>query len=201
MAETIDRKALFGAIRQVKGAPLTQADVDAVSRVLDGAPRPAGYDVEKLLAELIRDEGLIVGRSYRCTAGKLTAGVGRNLDDNPLSAEECRQLGISNDQARRHGFTRDQALADLRNGVAKCEADLDRRLPWWRGLSDARQRVLLNMCFNLGVNRLLDFGNTLKMIEAGQWSAASVNMLKSLWARQVGPRSVRLAAMMKGEVQ
>lgn len=82
-------------------------------------------------------------------------------------------------------------------------AELSRRLPWVAQLDPARRRVLQNMAFNLGVGRaggtkgLLGFKNTLGMIERGQFAMAADGMLKSLWAKQVGQRAVRLANTMR----
>ncbi len=140
-------------------------------------------DLTKLSAELIRDEALRL-KPYRCTAGKLTIGVGRNLDER--------------------GITADEALYLLRNDIAAVEADLDRTLPWWRDMDETRQRVLANMCFNLGIDRLLGFKNTLKLMRTGDYLGASQAMLASKWAGQVGigtaekpGRAMRLALMMR----
>ena len=131
--------------------------------------------MDALLAELRRDEGLRL-KPYRCTAGKLTIGVGRNLDDVGISEAEADLL--------------------LRNDVARSMADLDEAIPWWRSLTEARQRVLVNMAFNLGATGLLGFRNTLAAIESGNYVKAANGMLQSLWASQVGERAVRLARMM-----
>jgi lysozyme len=130
----------------------------------------------QLKVELVRDEGLRL-KPYRCTAGKLTIGVGRNLEDRGISESEAAVL--------------------LENDIRQVEADLERRLPFFRSLTDARQRVLVNMGFNLGVPGLLKFENTLKLIEAGKYADAAAAMLDSKWAKQVGARAARLSQMMK----
>lgn len=119
-------------------------------------------------------------RIYLDSVGKWTGGVGRNLSDRPFSDDEIALM--------------------LKNDIAMVERDLDRSLPWWRSLTDARQNVLANMCFNLGITRLLRFKNTLKAMQAHRYEAAAVGMLDSKWAKQVGQRAIRLAEMMrKGE--
>lgn len=149
---------------------------------------------EVLRAELIRDEGLKL-KAYRCTAGKLTIGVGRNMDDVGLLADELKRGWHGQDMCR-DGISRGQALIMLDNDITRCEADLDRKLPWWRTLDDIRQRVLVNMCFNLGIGGLCGFKNTLADIQAGRYYSARVGMLASKWARQVGARADRLADLM-----
>lgn len=132
--------------------------------------------LEQLKRDLIRDEDLRQ-KPYRCTSGKLTIGVGRNLDD----------VGLSNDEA----------LLLLDNDVRACMADLDRSLSWWRQLSDGRQRALLNMCFNLGWPRLSGFKKMLAALERGDFENASREALNSRWARQVGQRANRIADLLR----
>jgi lysozyme len=132
--------------------------------------------IDALVQDLKRDEGLRL-KAYRCSAGKLTIGYGHNLDDVGISEEEAEIL--------------------LRNDVAKVVAALDAKLPWWRNLTEVRQRVLANMVFNLGMTGLLGFRNTLKLIETGAYMEAAQAMLASKWARQVGKRAERLALAMR----
>lgn len=133
-------------------------------------------NINTLSDELVRDEGLRL-KTYRCTAGKLTIGIGRNLDDVGISESEARVL--------------------LANDIAKVASQLDNALPWWKSLSEPRQRVLANMAFNLGITGLLGFKNTLGMIERGEYTKAADAMLASKWARQVGARATRLSDMMR----
>lgn len=136
-------------------------------------------DREKLAAQLTIDEGrraLI----YLDSVGKWTGGVGRNLVDRPFSDDEIDLM--------------------LKNDIDLVEQDLDRRLPWWREMSNARQNVLANMCFNLGITRLLGFTQALSHMRSRRYEAAAREMLDSKWAKQVGARAIRLAALMrKGE--
>lgn len=131
---------------------------------------------EQLRADLIRDEGLRL-KPYRDTVGKLTIGVGRNLDD----------VGISHDEA----------LALLDNDIAACIGDLRGSFTWFDGLNEARQRVLINMRFNLGPKRFRQFKNTLAAIERKDWAAAANGIRTSQAAKQTGQRYLRLADMME----
>ena len=129
-----------------------------------------------LKEELIRDEGLRL-KPYRDTVGKLTIGVGRNLDDV--------------------GITKDEAMHLLECDIRRVKGDLDRAMPWWRELDEVRQRVIVNMAFNLGIARLMGFKNMLDAMRAGNYRDAAKEMLNSKWATQVGERAPRLAAMMR----
>lgn len=136
-------------------------------------------NIEQLKRELIRDEGFR-SKPYKCTAGKLTIGVGRNIEDN--------------------GITEDEAMYLLENDISSCIKQLTTKLPWYTSKPDAVQRVLTNMCFNLGISKLMSFKKTLSLIELGKYKEASVQMLNSLWARQVGERAIRLSNILKNEV-
>lgn len=125
-----------------------------------------------LIEQLKRDEGMRL-TPYKDSIGKLTIGIGRNLDDVGISKDEAEYL--------------------LANDVAKVKIELGQALPWTSGLDQARLGALQNMAFNMGVKGLLKFKNTLSLIKAGQYDAAAHEMMLSLWARQVGARATRLA--------
>ena len=134
--------------------------------------------METMLADmLIRHEGMR-HKPYRCSAGKFTIGVGRNLDDN--------------------GISDDEAMFMLRNDIARVGREVERALDYFVTLTLNRQLVLLDMCFNLGVSRLLGFKRMLAALKAGDYDKATVEMLDSKWAKQVGTRATELAAMMRG---
>lgn len=132
-----------------------------------------------LLRELVRDEGLVL-HAYPDSRGFLTIGIGRLID-------------------RRRGgkITREEAFYLAHHDIDEVEADLNRALPWWRKMSERRQRALANMCFNLGLPRLLEFKVTLAHLEAGRYGEAAEEALDSKWAKQVGERAERLAAMIR----
>ena len=127
--------------------------------------------------QLLKHEGLRL-KPYRCSAGKLTIGVGRNLEDR--------------------GITKDEALMMLDNDIRQCEEQLISRIgSVYKGLDEVRKSVLINMCFNLGIGGLLEFKNTLAFISSEDWERAANNMLVSKWAKQVGRRAIELAEMMR----
>lgn len=135
----------------------------------------------KLSEQLKKHEGLRL-KPYTDTVGKLTLGIGRNLEDK--------------------GITEQEALFMLNNDVNYFYTNLTKILPWIARLDDARQNVLVNMAFNLGVAGLMSFKNTLKLVEKGHYVAGASAMLDSKWARQVGYRAEELAEQMRtGEYQ
>ncbi|GAB1578688.1 glycoside hydrolase family protein [Bordetella petrii] len=132
------------------------------------------------LTRLLRgDEGEVL-HAYQDHLGYWTIGVGRLIDK--------RKGG---------GISRTESALLLSNDIAEKEAELDRRLPWWRELPDARRAVILAMAFQMGVDGLLSFKNTLTMVRAGNFEGAARGMLLSLWARQTPERAHRMAEQMR----
>lgn len=129
-----------------------------------------------LIDQLIRHEGLRL-KPYRDSVGKLTIGVGRNLDDV--------------------GINKDEAMVMLARDIERAYLYLKLNLKWFITLDEVRQDVLVNMCFNMGPRSLFGFKTTLALIEAGNFEAASRQMLKSEWAKQVGSRAKELAEQMR----
>lgn len=167
-------KALFDAIRTIKGSALTQGDVDLVNRALDESEAIDPI----LIADLKRDEGLRLN-AYKDTVGVWTVGYG-HAHVAPGTV-----------------WTEVQAEAALISDVKKHNAELAKALPWITELDPVRRRVLQNMAFNLGVKGLLGFKNTLAMVQSGDYAGAARGMLNSLWAKQVKGRAVRLAEQMR----
>ena len=133
-------------------------------------------NTDRLKLILTRHEGLRL-KLYKCTSGKLTIGIGRNLEN----------VGISESEA----------IFLLENDIRRAYGGVKTIIPNFIILNDVRQEVLVNMCFNLGVNRLSKFKKMIKAIKVMDFEKASVEMLDSLWAKQVGRRSKELSKAMK----
>ena len=65
------------------------------------------------------------------------------------------------------------------------------------GQATDAQRVLVNMAFNLGRNRLSKFKNMLRYVNEGNYVMAANEMVNSKWYGQVGRRSKELVDIMK----
>lgn len=125
--------------------------------------------------QLILHEGLRL-KPYKCPAGYLTIGVGRNLETK--------------------GITREEALFLLRNDIKEVERALS-KYDWYTKLDPIRQKVLIDMCFNLGLAGLLKFKRMIAALAAGDYKRAADEMVDSAWYHQVGTRARRLVAMMR----
>jgi lysozyme len=122
---------------------------------------------EKLVSQLVRHEGLRL-RPYTDTVGKLTIGVGRNLTDR--------------------GITQAEAFYLLKNDIDMCLHQLTASFPWFVDLDPVRQRVWLDLCFNMGITKLYAFKRTLSAMVAGQYEVAAAALEDSKWFTQVGRR-------------
>ena len=133
----------------------------------------------ELTKQLRRDEGEVL-TAYQDHLGFWTLGVGRLIDK--------RKGG---------GITADESAYLLSNDIDKREAELLRRAPWMANLDPVRFGALLNMAFQMGVDGLLGFRNTLAMVRDGDYDGAASNMLHSKWAEQTPDRAKRISDQMK----
>jgi lysozyme len=127
----------------------------------------------RLHAQLELHEGRRA-RTYQDSVGILTGGVGRNLIAVPFADDEIDLM-------------RD-------NDITRACAWLDAHAPWWRAKDTIRQRVLIDMAFNLG-NRLAGFEKFLDALRRDDYATAVREMQQSRWATQVGARATRLEQM------
>ena len=130
-----------------------------------------------LIEELKRDEGVVLSL-YQCSAGKNTIGVGRNLDDRGITEEEADFL--------------------LSNDIDICIEEIESIFTWYPYLTNNRKRVIINMVFNLGMPRFLNFKKLIDAMEQKDYETAGKEMLSSRWAKQVGNRSHRLKNLLLG---
>ena len=129
---------------------------------------------KKLIEELKRDEGVRL-HPYRCSANKLTIGVGRNIEERGITMEESDYL--------------------LNNDLTICIEEIESVFTWYYYITDNRKRAIINMVFNLGLTKLLKFKNFIAAMEAKDYVTAGKEMLDSRWAKQVGNRADRLEQM------
>lgn len=129
-------------------------------------------DLEKWIAQ---DEGLKL-TPYLDTVEKLTIGFGRNLYDV--------------------GITREEAIYLMRNDIARCKAELA-PYAWYVNQPEGVQMALLNMCFNIGIGRLLGFRKMIMALTIKDYTEAALEALDSKWATQVGQRAKDVAVMIR----
>ena len=133
-------------------------------------------NADKFARVLIAKHEGVRKHPYLCPADKITIGIGRNLEDVGLSADEVSYLFAN----------------DLRNARQACR-HLFRE---FHSIDEVRQAVLLDMAFNLGQTRLAKFVRMREAIDLMDWRRARAEMLDSKWAEQVPTRAEFLADMM-----
>lgn len=123
-----------------------------------------------MISEYIyKHEGMKL-KPYRCTAGKLSIGVGRNLDDK--------------------GITKDEALYLLNNDITECESDLKTIFPnEWNNLSENKKTALIDMRFQLGATGFRKFKRLISGVKTGNWTLAKFSIENSLYYKQVKSRA------------
>ena len=144
-------------------------------------------DMEEIINRLILHEGLKL-EPYKCPAGYLTIGVGRNLVTNPLTKTEKQVVG---DISR--GITYDMAIYLLRHDIKRVIGECRSCFAFWKHLDAERKYALVDMCFNLGLRRLLGFRKMLDALEIGDYRGAAKECLNSKYAQDVKERAERIA--------
>jgi lysozyme len=167
----------------------TQSQHKLVTKSSESSPSSASLQAQlhessnsfltQATAQIKSDEGLVL-HAYKDSLGLLTIGYGRLID-----------------KSKGGGISEQEAEYLLSHDIAYKLGQLYAQLPWITQLSDARKAVLLNMSFQLGVQGLMGFKNTLAKVEAGDYAGAADNMLQSKWATQTPNRAKRMAEQMR----
>lgn len=146
----------------------------------------AGFDFQAMIDDLIADErevltvyddatGIAI-RPGSQVKGHPTIGIGRALDVNGISKAESRVMCM-NDVGR---YLRELLMID-----------------WWMKLDPVRQRAIMNMRHQLGLNGLLGFRGMIAAIERQDWPAAQAAGLDSSWHTQTPDRCERLMTVIR----
>ena len=133
-----------------------------------------------MIIEMLRKHEGVETHAYFDTVGKVTIGVGRNIDSGG-------GLGLSDDEI-------DYLLA---NDLQRVEAELSQAFEWYDSLNDARKDAMMDICFNLGLPRLMLFKKSLAAMSNRHYEIAAVEFLDSRWAVQVGQRAVTISEIIR----
>ncbi len=128
---------------------------------------------------------------YKCPAGFDTIGYGRNIEANPLSVEEKKQLNADG------SVSKEVATQWLREHLEKCYKELDSNFAWFKNLDTKRKGALVDFLYNVGLGTFKSFKNTLRFLENGDFKQASENMRKSKWHAQVKRRGIRITEIIE----
>ena len=132
--------------------------------------------MEKLLESIKINEGF-EPRVYKDTLGIDTIGYGFAIKDLYLDEDIAQQI--------------------LEKKVNKLLKVVDSRFDWFKFMPDEIKEVVVEMCYQLGVNGFSKFKKTIKLLSERNFTKASTEMLDSLWAKQTPNRALKLSNIVK----
>lgn len=142
---------------------------------------------EQIKEDLIRHEGY-VAEIYLCSENYPTFGIGHMVTEEDM--EYTWPIGTPvEDERILQVFEQD--FQDAYSDACALFLNFD-------SLPDKAQRVIVNMCFNLGRHRMSGFKNMIKAVNEGNYKKAADEMIDSRWYGQVGRRSEELVGIMRG---
>lgn len=175
---------LFSFLRRILKRGLTQAEVDEANAVLTAMREPIVITASAvphfaMIAAHLEDEEGRVGHAYKDNLGFWTIGVGRLID------------------ARKGGHLSNAEIDLLLANDIRAKMDAIADWPSWQAVKDdpVRATALISMAFQLGVEGLTGFHNSLRLLADKQWQAAAHGLMQSLWAQQTPERARRVTQM------
>lgn len=137
---------------------------------------------------MLRNEEGVRNKIYKDHLGYDTIGVGHLVDKRKGGSLPSWAW----DELNREGKLSDKSIDKLlESDINTVVEGINKHLPWALGLDEVRYGVLVDMAFQMGVQGLLGFKNTLAMIEKGDYAGASQGMLHSKWCGQTPNRCER----------
>jgi len=117
-------------------------------------------------------------RMYRDSVDVPTIGYGFNLNQIELP-KPVAELWLS---------------FEIQNHINELE-----KYHWFNHLDEIRKDVLIDMHYNLGHSRFMEFKSMIKALKNKEYDVAAREMLDSKWADQVGTRAAELASIMSND--
>lgn len=151
--------------------------------------------MNKLEEMLIRHEG-DDPKAYTDSKGIWSLGIGRNLESPGLSKHEIITI------FQQIELPENLRLFLLDNDIQTVTNQLESSYPWFRDLEGARRDAVIDLCFNLGINRFRGFVEMIKAFERQDYETAANECLDSQAGRELPDRYGELSQMIKtGEYQ
>jgi lysozyme len=114
---------------------------------------------------------------YQDSLGIWTIGVGHNIQEKGIS-DRVMDLMLEEDLQ--------EAIDEVKRNVS-----------FFTEMPEQVQEALVNLSFNMGIPRLMQFKKTLAYIQEGDYKKAANELLDSRYAHQVGYRAVEVAQMIR----
>ena len=133
-------------------------------------------DIDKIRQTLIKHEGMRLDL-YQDHLGIYTIGVGHNIQERGITTRVAHMM--------------------LEEDIDVAIKDLQRNISYFDKLPACVQEALVNLSFNMGIPRLMQFKKTLAYLRNGEFESAADELLDSRYAEQVGRRALEIADMIR----
>jgi lysozyme len=133
-------------------------------------------DMERLRTTITRHEGARL-EMYQDSLGIWTIGVGHNIQEKGIS-DRVMDLMLEEDLQ--------EAIDEVKRNVS-----------FFTEMPEQVQEALVNLSFNMGIPRLMQFKKTLAYLREGDFTSAASELLDSRYATQVGERAIEIADMIR----
>ncbi len=141
----------------------------------------------ELMEEIAEHEGKIL-HCYECSEGYKTIGVGHKVLEsdleNGLNVFGAYDSDVPEDQTITEERCQELFAEDVDTAIKGCE----RIYKNWDSFPEEFQRILINMCFQLGAGGLSKFKNMNAAAEEMAYGQVALEMEDSRWARQTPHR-------------
>ena len=129
-------------------------------------------ELQEIVEDIKKHEGFR-SKVYECTEGYDTIGYGFAIKD--LTMDE------------------DVATLILMKKLHTLLQRITVAFPWFKDVDETAKKVVINMCYQLGIRGFSKFKKTIYYLETEQYEEASIEMLDSLWAKQTPNRAKELS--------
>lgn len=130
-------------------------------------------------------------KTYKCSAGKRTIGIGHNIDGKGLPTDIAAY-------ELQHGEIADDMIYELLDAdISDAISDCKKLYPEFESFTESRRIALIDFLFNIGISTATTFKNTNIAINTGEWGKAADGLLASKYAKQVGGRAKEIAELLR----
>lgn len=143
----------------------------------------------KLALDIIKSNEGFSYKVYKDSLGIETIGYGRNIKTFPLSDLELEKIDSEK------GYRKRDATLWTYDLIKQLDNSLNSKI-WYNKQNDVRKAVILDMAYNLGLEKLFKFKKMILALNTEEFSNASSEMLESKWSFQVKKRAERLSKIL-----
>jgi lysozyme len=133
-------------------------------------------ELQEIVESIKKHEGFS-STVYQCTEGHDTIGYGFTIKDLVIDKDVGNLL----------------LMKKLQPLLPRILIAFD----WFEHIDVRAKRVVVEMCYQLGLRGFSKFKKTIYLLETEQYEDASIEMLNSLWAKQTSARARELSEVVR----